>query len=98
MYTQNIKQKALELRKAGYSYTYIMKHVPVSKSTLSAWLYDIPFTPNKYTRDTIGNARIASGFYKNNLKKESIKNAENRVHKDMPSLSERDVCMLGLGL
>ena len=68
MHTQKIRQKAIELRKAGYSYNYIMNHVPVAKSTLSDWLYDIPFTPNKHTQETIGNARLASGVYRNNLK------------------------------
>ena len=98
MHTQKIKQKAIELRKAGYSYNYIMKHVPVAKSTLSEWLYDIPFTPNKYTQETIGNARLASGVYKNNIKKESMKNASEDAFKRIMSLSERDICMLGLGL
>lgn len=98
MHTQKIRQKAVELRKAGYSYNYIMKHVPVAKSTLSDWLYDIPFTPNRHTQETIGNARLASGVYRNNLKKESVKDATERAYKDMPSLSERDICMLGLAL
>lgn len=98
MYTQKIRQKAIELREAGYSYNYIMKHVPVAKSTLSAWLYDVPFTPNKHTRDTIGNARIASGLYKNNIKRDSLNSAQKNAFKDINELSERDICMLGLGL
>lgn len=98
MHTQKIRQKAIELREAGYSYNYIMKHVPVAKSTLSDWLYDIPFTPNKHTQETIGNARLASGVYRNNLKKENVKNATEQACKDMHYLSERDICMLGLGL
>lgn len=98
MHTQQIRQKAIDLRKEGYSYNYIKKIIPVSKSTLSAWLYDIPFVPNVHTEKTIGNARIASGVYRNTLKKESVRDATEHAYKDTPSLSERDVCMLGLGL
>lgn len=98
MHTQYIKQKAVDLRKAGYSYNYIMKHVPVSKSTLSSWLYNIPFIPNKYTKETIGNARIASGLYKNKLKKESVENAKKESKQDIVELSDRDIRMLGLGI
>jgi len=98
MHTQHIKQKAVELRKAGYSYNYIMKHVPVSKSTLSSWLYNIPFTPNKYTKETIGNARIASGMYKNKIKRDSVDSAQKNASKDIENLSQRDIRMLGLGL
>src|SRR3989344_3061689 len=54
MYFPEIKQKAIQLRKEGYSHNYILKHVSVAKSTLSDWLHDIPFTPNQYTLDTIG--------------------------------------------
>lgn len=98
MHTQQIKQKAVELRKAGYSYTYIMKYVPVSKSTLSTWLYSIPFVPNKHTQETIGNARIASGVYKNKIKHTSLDSAQKDASKDIEKLSDRDICMLGLGL
>jgi len=91
MHTQKIRQKAIELRKAGYSYNYIMKYIPVAKSTLSEWLYDIPFTPNQHTKETIGSARIASGLYKNNLKRENVKNATKQAYKDITSLSKRDV-------
>jgi hypothetical protein len=78
MHKQLIKEKAIKLRKEGYSYTYIMKHVAVSKSTLSDWLYNIPFTPNKHTQETIGNARIASGLYRNKLKRQSVDEAKKR--------------------
>lgn len=98
MYYPEIKQKAIRLREEGYSYNYIIKHVPVTKSTLSEWLHNIPFTPNKYTLETIGNARIASGRYKHQVKVESLEKAELQAKKDIGSLSKRDVMMLGLGV
>jgi hypothetical protein len=98
MYLQKIKQEAIELRKEGYSYNYIISKVPVAKSTLSEWFVDIPFTPNKHTIETIGNARIASGIYKHGVKVESLKKAKLQAVKDIGTLSSRDIVMLGLGL
>lgn len=98
MHFPEIKQKAIDLRKEGYSYNYIVKHVPVTKSTLSDWLHNIPFTPNKHTIETIGNARIASGKYKHNVKVESLKKAELQAERDIGTLSDRDIIMLGLAI
>lgn len=38
------KNKAIELRKLGYSYKEIIKHIAVGKSTLSGWLKNIKMT------------------------------------------------------
>jgi lambda repressor-like predicted transcriptional regulator len=43
------KEKALELRKAGFSYSYISAKTGLSKSTLSYQLAQVPYTPNKKT-------------------------------------------------
>lgn len=98
MYFPEIKQKAVQLRKEGYSYNYIVKHVPVTKSTLSEWLHEIPFTPNQHTLDTIGKAHIASGVYKHGIKVKSLERAELQAQKDIGNLSDRDILMLGLGI
>jgi len=98
MYFPEIKQKAIQLRKDGYSYNHIVKHVPVSKSTLSEWLHDVPFIPNQYTKDAIGNARIASGVFKHQVKVKSLEKAELQAKEDIGILSSRDVMMLGLGI
>ena len=39
-----LKQKAIELRKRGFSYSHIRKEVKVSKSTLSIWLAGMPLS------------------------------------------------------
>ncbi len=98
MYQQKIRQQAVELREQGYSYNYIQKFVPVSKSTLSEWLQNVPFTPNKHTIQTIGSARIASGIYKHRIKVENFDKALIQSKKDIGSLSNRDIMMLGLGI
>src|ERR1035437_2149963 len=98
MYHQEIKQKVIKLRKEGYSYNYISKHISITKSTLSDWLHNVPFTANKYTLRTIGNARIAAGVYKHQVKVNSLKKAETQAKKDMDLISKRDIMMLGLGI
>jgi len=92
------KEKAIELRKAGHSYNYIVDKVRVSKSTLHHWLADIPYTPNKETVARIGKARAKSGEVKSRIKRESIKRARIEAKKDIGSVSKRDLFMLGLGL
>jgi len=37
----NLKNKALELRKTGFSYSEILKDIPVAKSTLSVWFKEV---------------------------------------------------------
>lgn len=98
MYYPEIKQKAIDLRKDGYSYNYIIKHVPVTKSTLSEWLHDIPFTPNKHTLETIGKARIASGLYHHKMRVKSLEKADELAKKRIFNMSDRDIFMLGLGV
>lgn len=93
-----IKEKTVQLRKNGYSYTYIINKTGVSKSTLSGWLAKIPYQPNKETIDTIGKARAASGLAKSRLKLESIEKACVQAKDDIGKLSKRDLFMLGLGL
>lgn len=41
------KQKAINLRKKGYSYSQIKEELGTSKSTLSAWLCDMPLSKER---------------------------------------------------
>jgi len=92
------REKAISLRKAGYSYTHISKATGISKSTLSNWLTKILYKPNKETISMIGKARAASGLAKSRLRIESVKLARNEAKKEIAGLSKRDLFMLGLGL
>jgi orotate phosphoribosyltransferase-like protein len=62
MYDRNmahreLKQRAIELRQKGYSYSQIKAELGLSKSTLSNWLYDMPLSEEriKYIQDTFGS-------------------------------------------
>lgn len=41
------KEKAIELRKNGYTYNEILRELPVAKSSLSLWLKDFPLTESE---------------------------------------------------
>ena len=41
------KEKALTLRKKGFSYSQIKQELGISKSTLSSWLHDIPLSQSR---------------------------------------------------
>jgi hypothetical protein len=98
MHKQIIKDKALELRKEGNSYSFISSIIPVAKSTLSNWLKDVPFLPNelmKHNRiENINNLiRV-----KRADKASSYINAYKYSSKEIGELNKRDIFMLGLGI
>ena len=95
---ESVRDQAIDLRKRGYSYSYISQKLFVSKGTLSSWLANILYQPNKETIATIGKARAASGLAKNRQKIESILHARDEAKKDIGNLSKRDLFMVGLGL
>lgn len=98
MHKTSVKQKVFQLRHAGYSYSYISSRTGLSKSTLSDWLTEVPYRPNKYTIHTIGRARATSGEIKTQIKQRSILEARREAENEIGILSKRDLFMFGLGL
>ena len=92
------KLRAMELRKKGHSYNYISEVLNISKSTLSDWLAEIPYTPNAETVSRIGRARAASGEAKSKIRRDSILEAGIAAKRELGWMSRRDLFMLGLGL
>ena len=92
------KLRAMELRKKGHSYNYISEVLNISKSTLSDWLAEIPYTPNAETVSRIGRARAASGEAKSKIRRDSILEAGTASKRELGRMSRRDLFMLGLGL
>jgi transcriptional regulator with XRE-family HTH domain len=92
------KNKAIYYRKKGFSYGLISTKTGVSKSTLSDWLKEIPYNPNKETIKRIGSARLKSAQKKSLARVENIKEMKDLATKDIGKLDKRDVFMLGLGL
>lgn len=98
MINKSTKEKTIELRKKGYSYSLIVKKIGVSKSTLSAWLKEIPFKPNKEVRQRIINGPLKSGELKHNKRVREIKEIKKEAKSELGKITNRDLWMLGIGL
>jgi|SRR3989344_1652944 len=93
-----LKEKAIKLREAGYSYSMINGKLGIPKATLSNWLAFIRFQPNQEVIEKIGKAKLKSALYKQKLKFENIVAMKIQAAKDIGVLSKRDLFMLGIGL
>lgn len=94
------KQKAIELRKLGYSYSQIKEKIGVNKSTLSGWLYHMPLSENRI-RELRGLSPKRIERYRNTmrLKKERrLQEQYDLVSKDIGILSKREIFIAGLFL
>lgn len=92
------KDKAVKLRKKGYSYSYIKDQLKVSKSTLSLWLRDMDFVPNKETKNSLNLARLKSVYSKKEKKKESLMVAKKAAVIVFNKYKSDTLFNIGLGL
>ncbi len=98
MQPSHIKKQAILCRKKGYSYSMISKKLELSKSTLSDWLKEIPYTPNQEVIDRVRDGKLKSAQTKMKQQRDSIKQMRQLAKKDVGSVSQRDLFMLGIGL
>jgi len=85
------KAMVIRLRKAGYTYREILAKVPVSKSSVSLWLQEMPLTDAeksilKHRRDdgiSRGRIRAAAALHKLREERDSalLKDAREEYHK-----------------
>lgn len=81
------RQKAVELRKKGYSYRDILAELDVAKSSLSLWLKDLPLTDEekislKNRKDgniSLGRIRSGAALRRRRLERESIVLEEAKI-------------------
>ncbi|MEK7535531.1 MAG: hypothetical protein AAB590_00750 [Patescibacteria group bacterium] len=94
------KVHALKLRRAGKSYSNILKTVRVSKSTLSLWLRDVPLS--KISRDKIlrglEKARKQSAKSKKEQRLSAIGEAKEKASTEFPILYQKPLFLVGLSL
>lgn len=93
-----LREKALKLRKLGYSYTHISKVTGLAKSTLSYQLHDVPYKPNVETLQSIKRGRTKSAHTKAEAKNKSFVVAKQIAKEDIGRITQRDLFMLGLGV
>ncbi|KKP33043.1 MAG: hypothetical protein A2312_01285 [Candidatus Staskawiczbacteria bacterium RIFOXYB2_FULL_32_9] len=95
---KSLKEKSINYRKKGYSYNMISQKIGVSKSTLSNWLCNIPFSPNRELIERIGLAKLKSASFKHNQKIAEIIEMKSLAKKELGKITKRDLWMLGIGL
>jgi len=98
MHTNLIKEKAIGLRKQGFSYLYISKQLSIAKSTLSLWLKDVVYIPNSIMIDRKEESNRKFNEAKRVDKVRSMVEAYNFAENNIGKLSERDLFILGIGI
>lgn len=93
-----LRHQAEELRTQGYSYKLIEEKLGISRSTMSYWFKDKPFTPNKEVLARMKNGPAKVGIQRHNSRVEEIKRQRERGIKEVGSLSKRDLWLLGIGI
>lgn len=94
------KQKALEMRLKGMSYSQIKDKLNVGKSTLSDWLSSMPLS-EKRIRELRANSPQRIERYRNTMRiKRDIKNkiAYDTIAKKIGNISDREFLIAGLFL
>jgi hypothetical protein len=94
-----LKQKAIELRLLGRSYSEIKKEIKVSKSSLSLWLKDMPLSPEAINDLKKKNRSVERFRGTMALKKVvRLKKVFGKVAGDIGMLTPREVFQSGLFL
>lgn len=94
------KERALVLRRKGFSYSQIKSELGVSKSTLSGWLKDIPLS-QKRMRELRDNSqiRIEKTRETKRIKREDrLSLVYKKVSDDLGELTDREFFVAGLFL
>ncbi|OGI42368.1 MAG: hypothetical protein A2593_01625 [Candidatus Moranbacteria bacterium RIFOXYD1_FULL_44_9] len=76
----------------------ITDRLGISKSTLSCWFKEIPFTPNKYVIGRIKKGPFKSGQIRHNQRVADIAKIKKLAKNELGTITKRDLWMLGLGL
>jgi len=92
------KKQATRLREKGYSYGMIVEKLGISKSTLSCWFKDLPFTPNKDAIERIKQGPFKSGQLRHNQRVRNTIQIKEAAKNELGKISKRDLWMLGIGL
>ena len=95
---ENKREQAVRLRRAGYSYSYIVNATGLSKSTVSYHVSKVPYEPNRHTRLHIRKATVATARTQAGKRFASIARANHIAKLDVGALTKRDMFMLGIGV
>lgn len=94
----DLRERAITLRKEGFSYNFIRSQVGVSKSTLNRWLSSIQFSPNSDFVEKVNRTHAQISDLRKKVRSDSEREAKVLALKDIDTLTKRDLYMLGLGI
>ncbi|MBI4993902.1 hypothetical protein HZC33_03045 [Candidatus Wolfebacteria bacterium] len=96
----NLKEKAINFRGNGFSYSEILKHIPVAKSTLSLWLKSVNLSKKQEQRLT--EKKLASmrrgAIAKRNQRIEITQFIKNKAISEIKNISNRELWLIGISL
>ncbi len=94
------KERAVALRKDGFTYGEILKRVSVSKSTLSLWLHDVGLARKQKQQMTERKraAQLRGGAARKSERQIREKNIRSMSKAEIGKLSRRDLWLIGTAL
>ena len=94
------KQKAIRFRKRGFSYSEILKKVPVAKSTLSLWLRTVGLAKRQKQRLTEKRlaAILRGGETKRRQRIERTKKIKQIARAEIKIISKKELWLMGIML
>lgn len=94
------KEKAINLREKGFSYSEILKEILVAKSTLSLWLRSVGLSKRQKQRLT--EKKLAAALRGARARKDQrlsiTKEIKDKARKEIKRLSRRDLWLIGVAL
>ncbi len=98
MTLKNIRLQAMDMRKRGWSYNVIRGRLGVAKSTLSNWLREIPYHPNRSVVKRIQSGPARAAITKQQKRLRQIIALRKEGRRTIGNISKRDLLFLGIGL
>ncbi len=96
----DLKEKAINLRKQGRTYSEIMKEVPVAKSTISLWLRDVGLSVVRKQilteKRRLAQLRGAEAQKRNRIKRQT--DIIGYAKKEVGNMTERELWLIGTAL
>lgn len=94
------KQKAIELRKKGFSYSEILREISIAKSTLSLWLRSVELSKKQKQRLT--DKKLAAiergGLIKKNKRIERVVKIKAKSQEEIKFITKRELWLIGIAL
>ncbi|MFA5766771.1 MAG: hypothetical protein WC919_02530 [Candidatus Paceibacterota bacterium] len=94
------KEKAIKLRKQGFSYSEILKEIPVAKSTLSLWLRSVGLSQKqkqKLTKKKLA-AALRGAQARRDHRLAITKEIKDKAIRDIGEISDRELWLIGAAL